>query len=150
MALDFNQPVFVISVAAELAEMHPQTLRQYDRMGLVTPSRASGRARRYSQFDVEKLRQIQVLSQQGVSLEGIRRILQLENQVQALEVRVGELSEELEREREARRESSRIFAAGASGDVVRMARGSRPGPRRVSRALMLYRPARTPGSERAG
>ena len=112
MALDFNQPVFVISVAAELAEMHPQTLRQYDRMGLVTPSRASGRARRYSQLDAAKLRQIQELSQQGVSLEGIRRILQLENQVQALRSRVTELTEQLEREREARRESSRIFRCG--------------------------------------
>lgn len=140
MALDFNQPVFVISVAAELADMHPQTLRQYDRMGLVTPSRASGRARRYSQFDVEKLRQIQDLSQQGVSLEGIRRILQLENQVRALQSRVTELTEELELERETRRETTRIFAAGSSGDVVHMARGSRP--RRVSQALMLYRPAK--------
>lgn len=145
MAFDFTQPVFVISVAAELAEMHPQTLRQYDRLGLVTPSRASGRARRYSQLDVEKLRQIQALSQEGVSLEGIKRIIQLENQVHALQLRVTELSEELDRERELRRESSRIFAAGASGDVVRMARGSRPTPRKVSQALMLYRPAKVHG-----
>lgn len=142
MALDFTQPVFVISVAAELAEMHPQTLRQYDRLGLVTPSRASGKARRYSQMDVEKLRQIQVLSQEGVSLEGIKRIIQLENQVRALQSRVTELSEELDRELELRRESSKIFAAGASGDVERMARGSRPTPRTVSRDLMLYRPAK--------
>lgn len=142
MAFDFTQPVFVISVAAELAEMHPQTLRQYDRLGLVTPSRASGRARRYSQMDVEKLRQIQALSQEGVSLEGIKRIIQLENQVRALQLRVTELSEELDRERELRRESSRIFAAGASGDVVRMTYGSRPTPRKVSQALMLYRPAK--------
>lgn len=146
MAIDFNQPVFVISVAAELADMHPQTLRQYDRLGLVTPSRASGRARRYSQLDVEKLRQIQELSQEGVSLEGIKRILQLENQVRALQSRVTELSEELDRERAARRESSRIFAAGASGDVVRMARGTRARPRKVSQALMLYRPAKAPGA----
>lgn len=145
MAFDFTQPVFVTSVAAELAKMHPQTLRQYDRLGLVTPSRASGRARRYSQLDVEKLRQIQALSQEGVSLEGIKRIIQLENQVHALQLRVTELSEELDRERELRRESSKIFAAGASGDVVRMARGSRPTPRKVSQALMLYRPAKVHG-----
>ena len=126
MALDFTQPVFVISVAAELADMHPQTLRQYDRMGLVTPSRASGRARRYSQMDVQKLRQIQELSQEGVSLEGIKRIMQLENQVQALQSRVTELSEELDREREARRERDMIFTAGSEG----------------SQALMLYRPAK--------
>ncbi|MCR4526233.1 helix-turn-helix transcriptional regulator [Kocuria rhizophila] len=142
MALDFTQPVFVISVAAELADMHPQTLRQYDRMGLVTPSRASGRARRYSQMDVQKLRQIQELSQEGVSLEGIKRIMQLENQVQALQSRVTELSEELDREREARRERDMIFTAGSEGDVVRIARGTRRAPRKVSQALMLYRPAR--------
>ncbi|WP_423446602.1 helix-turn-helix transcriptional regulator [Kocuria sp. KSNUG] len=142
MALDFTQPVFVISVAAELADMHPQTLRQYDRMGLVTPSRASGRARRYSQMDVQKLRQIQELSQEGVSLEGIKRIMQLENQVQALQSRVTELSEELDREREARRERDMIFTAGSEGDVVRIARGTRRPARKVSQALMLYRPAK--------
>ncbi|WP_420107636.1 heat shock protein transcriptional repressor HspR [Kocuria marina] len=142
MAIDFTQPVFVISVAAELADMHPQTLRQYDRMGLVTPSRASGRARRYSQLDVQKLRQIQELSQEGVSLEGIKRIIQLENQVQALQTRVTELSEELERERRARQERDMIFTTGSAGDVVRMARGTRRSPRKVSQALMLYRPAK--------
>ncbi|MDR7373156.1 MerR family transcriptional regulator/heat shock protein HspR [Kocuria rhizophila] len=142
MALDFTQPVFVISVAAELADMHPQTLRQYDRIGLVTPSRASGRARRYSQMDVQKLRQIQELSQEGVSLEGIKRIMQLENQVQALQSRVTELSEELDREREARRERDMIFTAGSEGDVVRIARGTRRPARKVSQALMLYRPAK--------
>lgn len=142
MSIDFTQPVFVISVAAELADMHPQTLRQYDRLGLVTPSRASGRARRYSQMDVQKLRQIQELSQDGVSLEGIKRIMQLENQVQALQSRVTELSEELEQEREARRERDMIFTAGSEGDVMRIARGSLRAPRKVSQALMLYRPAR--------
>ena len=140
--IDERAPVFVISVAAELSGMHPQTLRQYDRMGLVTPSRASGRARRYSQLDVQKLRQIQELSQEGVSLEGIKRIIQLENQVQALQTRVTELSEELERERRARQERDMIFTAGSAGDVVRMARGTRRSPRKVSQALMLYRPAK--------
>lgn len=138
MALDFTQPVFVISVAAELADMHPQTLRQYDRLGLVTPSRASGRARRYSQMYVEKLRQIQGLSQQGVSLGGIKRIIQLENQVSALQSRITELSEELERERE----KSRVFAADPSGDVVRLTHGGHRTPRKVSQSLMLYRPAK--------
>ena len=120
MAFDFTQPVFVISVAAELAEMHPQTLRQYDRLGLVTPSRASGRARRYSQMDVEKLRQ---------------------NQVRALQSRVTELSEELEKERE----KSRIFAADPSGDVVSMTNGGHRAPRKVSQSLMLYRPVKVRG-----
>ena len=139
---DANQPLFVISVAAELAEMHPQTLRQYDRMGLVTPSRLPGRARRYSQRDVERLQQIQQLSQEGVSLEGIKRVLQLENQVDALQSRVRELTSELQEARDQLKESSRVFAAGLGGDVVRLGRGQRPAPRRYSRALMLYDPAR--------
>ena len=77
-----------------------------------------------------------------MSLEGIKRIMQLENQVQALQSRVTELSEELDREREARRERDMIFTAGSEGDVVRIARGTRRAPRKVSQALMLYRPAR--------
>ena len=73
-----ERAVYVISVAAELAGMHPQTLRQYDRLGLVSPARASGHGRRYSRRDVERLRRVQALSQEGVNLEGIRRILDLE------------------------------------------------------------------------
>jgi MerR family transcriptional regulator, heat shock protein HspR len=84
--------VFVISVAAELAGMHPQTLRQYDRLGLVTPQRTGGGGRRYSERDVERLREVQRLSQQeGVNLAGIKRIIELENQVAALQQRVAEL-----------------------------------------------------------
>ena len=142
MALDADQPLFVISVAAEIAEMHPQTLRQYDRLGLVKPSRAPGRSRRYSQRDIEKLQQIQLLSQEGVSLEGIRRILQLENQVAVLQARVAQLGHELEDARDRAAESSRIFAAGVGGDVVRMSRGSRPRARKISQAVVLYRPPR--------
>jgi MerR family transcriptional regulator/heat shock protein HspR len=145
MPLDADQPLFVISVAAEIAEMHPQTLRQYDRLGLVKPSRAPGRARRYSQRDIEKLRQIQLLSQEGVSLEGIRRILQLENQVAALRAQVGQLRQDLQEARDRAEESSRIFAAGVGGDVVRMARGSRPRARKFSQAVVLYRPPRQQG-----
>ena len=88
--------VFVISVAAELAGMHPQTLRQYDRLGLVSPSRARGRGRRYSLRDVEQLREVSRLSAQGVGLEGVRRILELDNQVTALQQRVAELQSEVE------------------------------------------------------
>ena len=94
---DDDTPVFVISVAAELAGMHAQTLRQYDRLGLVTPSRTRGGGRRYSQRDVALLREVQRLSQEeGVSLPGIARILELENQVTALRSRVAELGAELE------------------------------------------------------
>ncbi|MBT1001400.1 MerR family transcriptional regulator [Paenarthrobacter sp. DKR-5] len=141
MALDANAPLFVISVAAELAEMHPQTLRQYDRLGLVSPSRAPGRSRRYSQRDVDMLREVQRLSQEGVSLEGIKRILELENQVDALRSRVRELGEEvvaLRAQQAAQRGDSRVFAAGLAGDVVSLARGQRPRPR--SQALMIWKP----------
>ena len=94
---DDDTPVFVISVAAQLAGMHAQTLRQYDRLGLVTPSRTSGGGRRYSQRDVALLREVQRLSQEeGVSLPGIARILELEDQVLALRSRVVELSAELD------------------------------------------------------
>ncbi|MDQ0823962.1 MULTISPECIES: heat shock protein transcriptional repressor HspR [unclassified Arthrobacter] len=136
MDINADQPIFVISVAAELADMHPQTLRQYDRLGIVKPSRAPGKSRRYSQRDVNMLREVQRLSQEGVSLEGIKRILELENQVAALQSRIAELTEELARR--PRSVDSRIFAAGAAGDVVSLARGQRPRPR--SQAVMLWRP----------
>ncbi|MBM7051502.1 helix-turn-helix transcriptional regulator [Rothia sp. ZJ1223] len=140
MVYESDRPLFVISVAAELAGMHPQTLRQYDRMGLVQPSRAPGRARRYSQRDVEKLQEIQNLSHDGVSLEGIKRIMQLENQVEALRARNKELQAELEAVRLRLQENSRIFAAGLSGDVVNLPRGKRPAARTRSQAVVLYRP----------
>jgi MerR family transcriptional regulator, heat shock protein HspR len=142
MRIDATAPMFVISVAAELAEMHPQTLRQYDRLGIVSPSRAPGRSRRYSQRDVEMLREVQRLSQEGVSLEGIKRILELENQVAALRSRVTELTDELAASTEAQRryrpDGSRVFAAGLAGEVITLARGQRPRPR--SQALVVWRP----------
>ncbi|WP_237187160.1 heat shock protein transcriptional repressor HspR [Rothia nasimurium] len=140
MALESDRPVFVISVAAELAGMHPQTLRQYDRLGLVQPQRAPGRARRYSERDVQKLQEIQELSQSGVSLEGIKRIMQLENQVEALRARMTELQAENETLRNRLQENSRIFAAGTSGGAVHLARGKRPAARQTSQAVVLYRP----------
>ncbi|WP_237200466.1 heat shock protein transcriptional repressor HspR [Rothia nasimurium] len=140
MALESDRPLFVISVAAELAGMHPQTLRQYDRLGLVQPQRASGRARRYSERDVQKLQEIQALSQSGVSLEGIRRIMQLENQVEALQTRMVELQAENEALRNRLQEGSRVFAAGTSGGAVHLARGKRPAARPKSQAVVLYRP----------
>lgn len=80
-----ERAVYVISVAAGLAGMHPQTLRQYDRLGLVSPARTPGQGRRYSHRDVERLRRVQALSQEGVNLEGIRRVLDLERRVEQLE-----------------------------------------------------------------
>jgi MerR family transcriptional regulator/heat shock protein HspR len=90
-----DAPVFVISVAAQLSGMHPQTLRSYDRMGLVSPGRAGGGGRRYSLRDVERLRVVAELTSAGIGIEGVRRILHLENQVLALQARVAELEDEL-------------------------------------------------------
>lgn len=94
---DDDAPVFAIAVAAELAGMHPQTLRQYDRIGLVEPGRTPGGGRRYSVRDVSRLREIQRLSQdEGVNLAGIKRIIELTNQVDALRSRVSELTQQVE------------------------------------------------------
>ena len=88
-------PVYVISVAAELTGLHPQTLRTYDRLGLVIPGRTGGGGRRYSWRDIELLREVAELSATGIGLEGVRRILALELQVDALQRRVAELEDEL-------------------------------------------------------
>lgn len=139
MTGDYIRPVFVISVAAQLADMHPQTLRQYDRMGLVSPSRQAGKQRRYSQRDVQLLRQVQQLSKEGVSLEGIRRILQLEAEVDQLRGQVGSLQEEVY---ELRSNQSRVFAAGTmAGDIVTLSRGTRPQRREPQVTLFTTRRA---------
>ena len=115
---------FVISVAAELAGMHPQTLRQYDRLGLVIPARTKGRGRRYTKRDVQRLRDVQRMSQEeGINLAGIRRILELERRVEALESERDTLRESVATS-EARR--NRVFAASADGQVMPMRRGQRP------------------------
>jgi MerR family transcriptional regulator, heat shock protein HspR len=137
-----EDPVFVISVAAQLAGMHAQTLRQYDRLGLVSPSRTRGGGRRYSARDVARLREVQRLSQdEGISLAGIQRILDLENQVSALQSRVGELSAELERSRAMLGSGARVFAAGRAGDVVAVRAGQRPSRSAGrSQSLVVWRP----------
>jgi MerR family transcriptional regulator, heat shock protein HspR len=95
-----DAPVFVISVAAQLAGMHAQTLRQYDRLGLVNPSRTPGGGRRYSARDVALLREVQRLSQEeGVNLAGIKRIIALEQEVEALQDQVAALLAELDQAR---------------------------------------------------
>ncbi|MFL6109680.1 MAG: heat shock protein transcriptional repressor HspR [Marmoricola sp.] len=86
-----STPVYVISVAAELTGLHPQTLRQYDRAGLVSPGRTGGGGRRYSLNDIEALRVVAELTAAGIGLEGVRRIIDLENQVAALRARNAEL-----------------------------------------------------------
>lgn len=96
MSKSEDSRTFLISVAAELAGMHAQTLRTYDRLGLVSPRRSAGGGRRYSQRDVELLREVQRLSQdEGVNLAGIKRIIELTNQVESLRARLNELAEEV-------------------------------------------------------
>lgn len=101
-----DEAVFVISVAAELSGLHPQTLRTYERVGLITPGRTGGGGRRYSYRDIERLREIADLTASGIGIEGVKRILDLENAVSALRARNAELAEELEATREALRQAT--------------------------------------------
>jgi MerR family transcriptional regulator/heat shock protein HspR len=135
-----ESPVYVISVAAQLSGLHPQTLRQYDRLGLVSPDRTAGRGRRYSARDIELLRQVQQLSQEeGINLAGIKRIIELENQVAALQSRVAELQQAVEgaavamRQREAQVHASYRRVLVRHEDV------------RQSGALVVWRPGRRRG-----
>ncbi|MFC4784453.1 heat shock protein transcriptional repressor HspR [Nocardioides sp. MAHUQ-72] len=120
-ARDFRAPgpdaaVYVISVAAELTGLHPQTLRTYERLGLITPGRTGGGGRRYSHRDIELLRQIADLTSAGIGLEGVRRILDLQNHVTALAQRNEELAAELEATRDALRQA--LAARRADGAVA--------------------------------
>jgi MerR family transcriptional regulator/heat shock protein HspR len=134
--MDANEPVFAIAVAAQLAGMHPQTLRQYDRLQLVSPKRTAGQSRRYSMRDVVQLREIARLGAEGVSLEGIKRILQLENQVNSLNRRVRELETAIAEELLSR-PGSRVFAADESGGVVSIKAGTRA---RRNTQVVVWRP----------
>jgi len=114
---DSDAPIFAISVAAQLADMHPQTLRGYDRLGLVVPGRSRGRGRRYSLRDIAKLRHIQHLTQnEGINLEGVRRILALEDELDGLReqlARVADLVNALQSDQPR----GRVFTAESGGDV---------------------------------
>jgi MerR family transcriptional regulator, heat shock protein HspR len=132
-----DAPVFVISVAAELAGMHAQTLRQYDRLGLVSPGRTRGGGRRYSPRDVALLREVQRLSQEdGVNLAGIKRIIDLESQVEALQARIHELLDDLEIA-----ERRRIAAEAAVEATGGFGRGDLVPLRPRSNALVIWRPS---------
>ena len=91
-----KRAVFVISVAAELAEMHPQTLRIYERKGLIDPYRTPGGTRRYSQEDIERLRLISQLTGQGLNLEGVRQVLKLRDEVDQLRHKVDQMGQRLD------------------------------------------------------
>ena len=138
-----DTPIFVISVAAELAGMHAQTLRGYDRMGLESPGRSPGGGRRYSVRDIALLQEVQRLSQDhGVNLAGIKRIIDLENQVEALRARVAELAAELN---EARIELAHAQAAAEQADAAVHASYRRdlvPVHPRTETALVVWRPRR--------
>lgn len=88
--LDDDQPVYVISVASELSGLHPQTLRQYERLGLVSPDRTGGRNRRYSMRDIVRLREVQDLASEGLNLAGIQRVLELQAEVEMLRNRLAQ------------------------------------------------------------
>ncbi len=136
--IDEESPVFAIATAADLAGMHPQTLRQYDRLGLVVPGRTKGGSRRYSVRHIEQLREVGRLSADGMSLPAIARIIELENRVRELHLRVRDLESQMRAERE-RRPGARVFAAGATGSVVTLRSGTR-----VRRAtdIVVWRPRR--------
>lgn len=134
--LDENSPIFAIAAAAELAGMHPQTLRQYDRLGLVVPARTQGGSRRYSLRHVQQLREVARLSNDGMSLPAIARILELEEHVRELRFRVRDLEARMQTELE-NRPGARVFAAETSGAVVSLRHGTRL---RRTRDVVLWRP----------
>jgi MerR family transcriptional regulator, heat shock protein HspR len=116
---DLDSPIFVISVAAELAGLHAQTLRGYDRLGLVSPGRSAGGGRRYSARDIALLREVQRLSQdEGVNLAGIKRIIELERTVDSLREQVSELLEELAAARAAAEQTAAAVHASYRRDLV--------------------------------
>jgi MerR family transcriptional regulator/heat shock protein HspR len=127
-----DTPVFVISVAAQLSGLHAQTLRSYDRLGLVSPGRASGGGRRYSARDISLLREVQRLSQEeGVNLAGIKRIIDLENQVDALKARLTEVLEELAAAHAAAEQAAAAVHASYRRDLV---------PVRQQQAIVVWKP----------
>ena len=140
---DQDTPVFVISVAAQLAGLHAQTLRSYDRLGLVSPGRSPGGGRRYSARDIALLQEVQRLSQDhGVNLAGIKRIIELENQVDALRSRLAEVAAELEQARAelahaqaAAEQAAAAVHASYRRDLVPVRPGSET-------SIVIWRPSR--------
>ena len=115
-----DRAVYIISVAAELAGVHPQTLRIYERKGLLRPARTSGNTRRYSERDIDRLRTIQQLTQAGVNLAGVKLIMELQEEVDEARRQLEEMLESLERERHRRRKVTRMLEEQRGGDLVPM------------------------------
>ena len=135
-AVDAKRGVFMISVAAELADMHPQTLRMYEARGLITPQRSPGRTRLYSERDVERLHRIQEMTEEGLNLVGVRTVLELEQQVERLRAELGrmrkqaaeaeqEMLAEIERVRRSLRAELVPYRAYEPGELVPARDGTR-------------------------
>jgi MerR family transcriptional regulator/heat shock protein HspR len=124
---DRDRALYIISVAAELAGVHPQTLRIYERKGLIEPSRTEGRSRRYSDRDIALLQRIQELTNEGVSLAGVRKVLELEAELDDARERIEELRAEIQRAREEIRRAVDDVHRAYRRDLV-------PVPRSVVRA----------------
>ena len=134
--------VYVISVVADLAGMHPQTLRMYERRGLIEPKRTSGNSRRYSERDVQRLRRIHELTQQGLNLEGVRTVMNLEAQVERLQERLAATARALAESRrqldfERRRAQPRGVLVRLSDVASIFSKGTPPGPRREATGGMV-------------
>jgi MerR family transcriptional regulator/heat shock protein HspR len=125
-----DRAVYIISVAAELAGVHPQTLRIYERKGLLRPARTAGNTRRYSERDIDRLRLIQELTQAGVNLAGVKKIIQLQREVERTRLELEETAEALERERRRRREVTRILNEQRTGELVPLRYARLPWERR--------------------
>jgi MerR family transcriptional regulator/heat shock protein HspR len=138
---DQDTPVFVISVAAQLAGLHAQTLRTYDRLGLVSPGRSAGGGRRYSVRDIALLQEVQRLSQDhGVNLAGIKRIIDLENQVDALRSRLAEMAAELDEARAGLAQAHALAEQAAAAVHASYRRDLVPIRPHTGTALVIWRP----------
>jgi MerR family transcriptional regulator, heat shock protein HspR len=130
--VDPDSPIFVISVAAELSGLHAQTLRSYDRLGLVSPGRSAGGGRRYSARDIALLREVQRLSQEeGVNLAGIKRIIELEQLVDELRQQLDEMAQELLAARAAAEQAAASVHASYRRDLV---------PVKREQSIVVWRP----------
>ncbi len=138
-----DTPVFVISIAAQLAGLHAQTLRTYDRMGLVSPGRSPGGGRRYSARDIALLHEVQRLSQDhGVNLAGIKRIIDLENQVEALRTRLAELVAALNEAHAEVAQAQAVAEQAAAAVHASYRRDLVPVRPRTETALVIWHPSR--------
>ncbi|HEV2374382.1 MAG TPA: helix-turn-helix transcriptional regulator [Streptosporangiaceae bacterium] len=152
-----DYPLYVISVAAELSGLHPQTLRAYDRLGLVSPGRAPGRGRRYSLRDILALREVQRLSQEeGVNLSGIKRILELDAELMrtrdalaSLTAEVAQLRAELESTRSVAARLAGLLRARSGGAQLVPVRQAGPSATAVPRPALPAASFRQPDGERA-